>query len=98
MENKSDIISLSENDGDLHICVNDVKVIELNKNNNKIDTKKIYEKLNLCDNYVLEINICDEPKNKELFVLHKYTKEFLTKLKDAINAIDYNEINEQLDQ
>lgn len=94
MENKNDVIKLEHSNTNLIIKVNDDSVITMNKSNNKLDVKLIFDKLNIKEGYKFDLNICDMPNEKDLETLYKYTKEFLEDLQKTINEIDYSAVDE----
>ncbi|OUP57584.1 hypothetical protein B5F14_08880 [Faecalitalea cylindroides] len=94
MENKNDTIILVQEDQNIVIKVNDETVITLNKSMNKLETKLIFDKLNICENYSFAFISGDTPKEKELEVIFKYVYKFLTDLKNEIDNIDYTKIGE----
>ena len=92
MESKNDIIKMHKEDQNIVISVNDNPVVILNKSNNKVDTKKIFDELSICEYYLLELDIDKPPEEKELSTLFEYTKKFLEDLQNEVNSIDYSEI------
>lgn len=92
MESKNDIIKMHKEDQNIVISVNDNPVVILNKSNNKVDTKKIFDELSICEYYHLELDIDKPPEEKELSTLFEYTKKFLEDLQNEVNSIDYSEI------
>lgn len=94
MESKNDVVKLEQNNKDLVIKINDESVITLNKFNNKLDVKLIFNKLNIKERYKFDLNLCDVPSEKDLGTLYKYTKEFLESLQKTIDQIDYASIDE----
>lgn len=92
MESKNDIIRMYKEDQNIIISVNDNPVVFLNKSNNKVDTKKIFDELNICEYYHLELDIDKTPEEKELSTLFEYTKKFLKDLQNEVNSIDYSKI------
>ena len=84
MGSKNDIIKMHKEDQNIVISVND--------SNNKVDTKKIFDELSICEYYHLELDIDKIPEEKELSTLFEYTKKFLEDLQNEVNSIDYSEI------
>lgn len=94
MENKNDIIKLQREEQNIVVKVNDEIVVSLNKSNNKVDTKNIFDKLNICQNYTFSLEIGETPKEKELEMLFIYLKKFLEDLQKEVDQIDYSKLEE----
>lgn len=94
MENKNDIIKLQREEQNIVVKVNDEIVVSLNKSNNKVDTKNIFDKLNICQNYRFSLEIGETPKEKELEMLFIYLKKFLEDLQKEVDQIDYSKLEE----